>query len=131
VPAFRAAADFDAGQRPPNIASGDLNSDGRTDLVVANIAADEIIIFLGNSSGVPTRTRLTTPDRPANAGIGDFNHDQTLKVLDGWRTLSGLILNRRAIPEFSFLEPWAEISERLRRSFNFKRTPDSAAGLKT
>ena len=75
VPAFRAAADFDAGQRPPDIASGDLNSDGRTDLVVANIAADEIIIFLGNSSGVPTRTKLTTPDRPANAGIGDFNRD--------------------------------------------------------
>ena len=46
VPAFRAAADFDAGDRPPDIASGDLNSDGRTDLVVANIAADEIIIFL-------------------------------------------------------------------------------------
>ena len=75
VPSFRAAIDFDAGDRPPDIASGDLNSDGRTDLVVTNRAADEIIIFMGNSNGVPTRTKLTSVVRPTNAGIGDFNRD--------------------------------------------------------
>ncbi len=75
VPSFRTAIDFDAGQRPPAITSGDLNSDGRTDLVVPSPGADEIIVFLGNSNGVPTRTKLAAPDRPTNAGIGDFNRD--------------------------------------------------------
>jgi len=75
VPSFRAAIDFEAGQRPPDIASGDLNSDGRTDLVVINRADDEIIVFLGNSSGVPTKTKLTSVDDPTNAGVGDFNRD--------------------------------------------------------
>ena len=80
VPAFRAAADFDAGDRPPDIASGDLNSDGKTDLVITNRAADEIIIFLGNSNGIPTKTKLTAPDQPTNAGIGDFNRDGKLDL---------------------------------------------------
>lgn len=75
VPAFRAASDFEAGDRPPDIASGDLNSDGKTDLVVTNRAANEIIIFLGNSSGVPTKAKLTSVVGPTNVGIGDFNRD--------------------------------------------------------
>jgi hypothetical protein len=75
VPAFRAASHFDAGQRPPDVASGDLNADGRTDLVVPSPGADEIIVFLGNSNGVPTRSKLTSVDGPRNAGIGDFNRD--------------------------------------------------------
>jgi len=80
VPTFRAAIDFDAGDRPPEIASGDLNSDGRTDLVVPSPAADEIIVFMGNSNGVPTRTKLAAPDRPTNVGIGDFNRDGKLDL---------------------------------------------------
>ena len=75
APTLHSAIHFDAGQRPPDIASGDLNSDGRTDLVVPSPLADEIIIFLGNSNGVPTRTKLTSVDGPASAGIGDFNRD--------------------------------------------------------
>ena len=75
VSTFRSVIHVDAAQRPPDIASGDLNSDGRTDLVVPSPLADEIIIFLGNGSGVPTRTKLTSVDGPTNAGIGDFNRD--------------------------------------------------------
>jgi len=41
----------------------------------------------------------------------------TLKGFRGWRTLSGLILKFGPNPGFSFLEPWAQISERLRRNF--------------
>jgi Calx-beta domain/FG-GAP-like repeat len=92
VPTFRAAADFDAGDRPPDIASGDLNSDGRTDLVVTNRAADEIIIFMGNSNGLPTRTKLTSPDEPTNAGIGDFNRDgkMDLAIMHGEFSTAGV-----------------------------------------
>jgi hypothetical protein len=67
--------DIDAGQRPPDIASADLNSDGITDLVVPSTTANEILIFLGNSNDVPTRTKLTPVVRPTNAGVGDFNRD--------------------------------------------------------
>ena len=41
--------------------------------------------------------------------------DQTLKGLDGWRTLTGFQISCLSTHGFSFLEPWAEISERLRR----------------
>jgi hypothetical protein len=92
VPTFRAATDFDAGDRPPDIASGDLNSDGRTDLVVPSTSADEIIIFLGNSNGVPTRTKLTSVVRPTNAGIGDFNRDgkMDLAIMHGEFSTAGV-----------------------------------------
>ena len=75
VPAFRSALSVEAGPRPPDIASGDLNADGRTDLVVPNPGTNEIYVFLGTSSGVPTRTKLTSVTNPTNAGIGDFNRD--------------------------------------------------------
>ena len=75
VPSFRAAADFDAGDRPPDVASADLNSDGKTDLVVTNRGANEIIVFLGNSNGTPTKTKFAFADGPVNVGIGDFNRD--------------------------------------------------------
>jgi hypothetical protein len=92
VPAFRAAIDFDAGERPPDIASGDLNADGRTDLVVPSRGADEIIIFLGNSSGVLTKTKLTSVDGPTNAGIGDFNRDgkMDLAIMHGEFSTAGV-----------------------------------------
>src|SRR6185369_362496 len=92
VPTFRAAIDFDAGDRPPEIAAGDLNSDGRTDLVVPSPAADEIIVFLGNSNGVPTRTKLAAPDLPTNAGIGDFNRDgkMDLAIMHGEFSTAGV-----------------------------------------
>lgn len=92
VPAFRAAIDFDAGDRPPDIASGDLNSDGKTDLVVPSPAADEIIVFMGNSNGVPTRTKLAAPDQPTNVGIGDFNRDgkMDLAIMHGEFSTAGV-----------------------------------------
>jgi len=92
VPAFRAAIDFEAGDRPPDIASGDLNADGKTDLVVANRAADEVIIFLGNSSGMPTKTRLTSVIKPTIAGIGDFNRDgkMDLAIMHGEFSTAGV-----------------------------------------
>jgi len=48
--------------------------------------------------------------------------DQTLKGLGGWRTLSELETPFNVmVPGFSFLEPWAEISERLRRIFKLNQ----------
>ena len=75
APSFRAASDFDAGQRPPDIAAGDLNSDGRTDLVVSSPNTNQINVYLGTSSGIPTKSTLTSVPGPTNVGIGDFNRD--------------------------------------------------------
>ena len=80
VPAFRSAVNVDAGSRPPDIVSGDLNADGRTDLVVPNPGTNEVHVLLGTSSGVPTTTKLTSVNNPTNAGIGDFNRDGKLDL---------------------------------------------------
>ena len=80
VPTFRSAINVHAGPTPPDIASGDLNADGRTDLVVPNPGTNEAYVFLGTSSGVPTTTKLTSVNNPTNAGIGDFNRDGKLDL---------------------------------------------------
>ena len=57
------------------IASGDVNGDGRTDLVVPGQGANTISIILGNASGAPTVVLVTSVIRPIAAGVGDFNKD--------------------------------------------------------
>jgi len=48
------------------------------------------------------------------------NRDQTLKGLDSWRTLSGFNDYFRSNPKVvAVLQPWAEISQRLRRISNW------------
>ncbi len=65
-----------AGLQPEGIASGDLNGDGKADLVVSDYAASTISVLLGNGNG----TFKTHVDYPVGAGaygiaIADFNGD--------------------------------------------------------
>src|SRR5215203_921042 len=61
-------------------------------------------------------------ERSDNLGIDHKNNHLTLKGFANHLTLSGLNGDLKFVPGFSrTLEPWAEISERLRRSHqNFK-----------
>ena len=65
-------------QRPPSVAVGDFNSDGKRDLAVANFGSDNVSILLGDGAGNfsgPTNFFVGTTSFPISVAVGDFNGD--------------------------------------------------------
>lgn len=77
TPSFDAAVVVAAGGPGPHgeIASGDLNDDGRTDILIPRYITDTISIIFGSATGTPSTVSLTSVRRPIAVGVGDFNHD--------------------------------------------------------
>ena len=48
---FGAAVNYGAGLTPTSVAIGDLNGDGKPDLVVANNQGNSVSVLLGNGNG--------------------------------------------------------------------------------
>lgn len=66
---------------PVDIAIGDLNGDGKRDVVVANNASNNISVFIGNGDGTfqaGVTTNVSTNGRPSALILADFNGDQKL-----------------------------------------------------
>src|SRR5438046_9028435 len=51
LPRAASARSYAAGAGPFSVAAGDLNGDGRLDLVVANSLANSVTVLLGNGDG--------------------------------------------------------------------------------
>ncbi len=64
-----------------SIAAGDLNADGRTDIVTVDINMDTISVYLQQLDGtLAAGTAYPAGDGPDAAALGDFNHDGLLDV---------------------------------------------------
>ena len=64
------------GAGPNTVLTGDLNSDGKTDLVVVHQTANTVGIFLGVGDGTfQPRSDYTVGTQPLGAAIADFNRD--------------------------------------------------------
>jgi hypothetical protein len=73
---FAAAANFSTGRGPQGVAVGDLNGDGKPDLVVANATSNTLSVLLGNGDGTfATRVTYNTGSAPVAVAILDLNKD--------------------------------------------------------
>jgi hypothetical protein len=76
---------YSVGNGPRGVAVGDLNRDGKLDLVVTNTTDKNLIVLLGNGDGsfatpVPYSLGDLGPTSPVVAMVADFNSDSKLDV---------------------------------------------------
>ena len=82
---FQAALDFAAGPSPRSVAVGDINGDGKLDLVVANWGwpgdPGNVSVLLGNGDGTfQAPLNIGAGDFPVSVAVGDFNGDGKLDL---------------------------------------------------
>jgi len=71
-----AAKNFSSGANPVTVVLGDLDGDGKLDIVTANDATDDLTILLGDGKGNFTvKTNYSIGTVPQGLAMGDFNGD--------------------------------------------------------
>src|SRR5262249_30806019 len=67
---------FDVGGSPFAVSIGDLNADGKPDLVAANSGTNTVSVLLGTGdASFGVRADLATGNHPVSVAIGDLNRD--------------------------------------------------------
>jgi hypothetical protein len=78
---FQAAVNYHVGSSPLSVVAGDLNGDGKTDLVVANRDSGNVSVLLGSGAGTfAPAVNYTAGLLPTSVALGDFNGDGNLDV---------------------------------------------------
>ncbi len=80
-PSFAVVLTHNIGNSLFSIAAGDLNGDGKPDVVTGSFYEDKVNILIGNGAGNFTLSgNLTTGTRPSALALGDFNQDGKLDL---------------------------------------------------
>src|SRR5579863_1046193 len=73
--------DYGVGTQPLAISTGDLNEDGKLDLVLANASDNTLSVLLGNGDGTfQTQKTYAVGANPMDIAIADFNGDGRLDL---------------------------------------------------
>ncbi len=82
---FATKVDYTPGSFPTSIATGDLNGDGKIDMVVTNLFSNTVAVFRNTSSGVGVvsfapRMEFAVGESPESACLFDFDLDGKLDI---------------------------------------------------
>ncbi|MEH2023374.1 beta strand repeat-containing protein [Nostoc sp.] len=67
---------LESASAPTSVAVGDFNKDGKSDIVTANNASQNVSVLLGDGNGgFATAKNFKVPSRPTSVTVGDFNKD--------------------------------------------------------
>ena len=88
---FQAKADYRTGRRPESVAIGDLNGDGKPELVTANVYGGTVSVLTNGGDGSLAKRDYEAGVGPESVAIGDLNGD-------GKPDLAAAILGER--PQF-------------------------------
>ena len=105
---FAAKMDFGAGDFPYDIAIGDLDGDGKSDLVVANITSRTISVLRNTSaSGTVSyadKVDFATGNEPRHVAIGDLDGDgkPDIAVTNYWINIVSVFRNTSTSGTISF-----------------------------
>lgn len=79
---FAPHVDYDVGDYPTGVVSGDFNGDGKIDLAVSNNFDNTISIFYGNGDGTfQPQAVVDVGSGPMSIAAGDFNGDGKLDLI--------------------------------------------------
>ncbi|MGB3654038.1 MAG: FG-GAP-like repeat-containing protein [Rivularia sp. (in: cyanobacteria)] len=88
---FDSESKYAVGDRPLSVALGDVNGDGRQDIVTANYYGNSISVLLGNSDGSFTaQTEYASGEQPTSVALGDINGDGRQDIVTGNRYSSSV-----------------------------------------
>lgn len=74
-------ADYTVGWNPVAVATGDVNRDGKADLVVSNLYSPSVSVLLGNGDGTFRNQMVTSLKTQAmDVALADFNRDGILDL---------------------------------------------------
>ena len=69
------------GTNPDSVDVGDVNGDGRVDIIVANYTSNNVSVFLGNGNGTyQTPLTFSVSSNPTSVVVDDFNNDCKLDI---------------------------------------------------
>ena len=84
---FDGRIDLPAGSNPTNITTGDMDGDGKIDIILSNYSSGDILFYrnLSENSGISFAPGQSLTEGVSNMSIADLNGDGRLDIFAGHR----------------------------------------------